>query len=63
MFSQSILAQMLRILLLLSLTLLVVHHSPGLLKLLAEQAMNSGCHQINDDASQHQHHSHHHSHH
>ncbi|MPW27560.1 hypothetical protein F9L16_00870 [Agarivorans sp. B2Z047] len=61
MFSQSILAQMLRILLLLSLTLLVVHHSPGLLKLLAEQAMNSGCHQINDDASQH--HSHHHSHH
>ncbi|WP_338621779.1 hypothetical protein [Agarivorans sp. OAG1] len=61
MFSQSILAQMLRILQLLSLTLLVVHHSPGLLKLLAEQAMNSGCHQINDDASQH--HSHHHSHH
>ncbi|GAD03014.1 hypothetical protein [Agarivorans albus] len=61
MFSQSILAQMLRMLLLLSLTLLVVHHSPGLLKLLAEQAMNSGCHQINDDASQH--HSHHHSHH
>ncbi|WP_406609079.1 hypothetical protein [Agarivorans sp. JK6] len=61
MFSQSILAQMLRILLLLSLTLLAVHHSPGLLKLLAEQAMNSGCHQINDDASQH--HSHHHSHH
>ncbi|WP_411990944.1 hypothetical protein [Agarivorans sp. DSG3-1] len=60
MFSQSTLAQVLRILTLLSLSLLLVHHSPSLLKLLAEQAMNSGCHQMNDEGI---HSSHHHSHH
>ncbi len=58
MFSQSISAQLVRMTLLLLLTLFAVHNSPTLLNLLAQQAVNSGCHQQTgqDDRS----HSHHH---
>ncbi|NGZ13771.1 hypothetical protein HGG78_08435 [Vibrio aestuarianus] len=52
MSSQSIWAQLMRMTLLLVLSLVVVHHSPRLLQLLAEQAMNSVCHQ----QSEHSHH-------
>ncbi|MGC9403997.1 hypothetical protein [Vibrio genomosp. F10] len=55
-FSQSILAQLVRMVLLLSLSLVVVHNTPRLLTLLAEQAINSGCHQQTGDIN----HSHHH---
>ncbi|WP_295891914.1 hypothetical protein [uncultured Vibrio sp.] len=54
--SQSILAQLTRMVLLLALSLVAVHHSPALLELLAEQAINSGCHQNTTDMN----HSHHH---
>ncbi|MBB1312074.1 MULTISPECIES: hypothetical protein [Aliivibrio] len=58
MFSQSIFAQLLRMTILLVLTLIVVHHYQPLLDLLAEQAVNSGCHQ--QTGSMDSHHSHHH---
>ncbi|MEZ8825488.1 hypothetical protein AB6E04_14060 [Vibrio amylolyticus] len=54
--SQSTLAQLMRMALLLALSLVAVHHSPALLELLAEQAINSGCHQHTADID----HSHHH---
>ncbi len=57
MFSQSIFAQLLRMTVLLVITLVAVHHYQPLLNLLAEQAVNSGCHQ------QTKHKSHLHSHH
>ncbi|WP_211916724.1 MULTISPECIES: hypothetical protein [Vibrio] len=43
------------------LSLVIVHNSPNLLEMLAEQAMNSGCHQTTGDGEQ-QDHSHHHHH-
>ncbi|HDM8211449.1 TPA: hypothetical protein P0E22_001438 [Vibrio harveyi] len=46
----------------LGLSLVIVHHSPRLLKILAEQAINSGCHQTTGDGEHHDH-SHHHHHH
>ncbi|GAL17658.1 hypothetical protein JCM19235_6211 [Vibrio maritimus] len=61
MFSQSIFAQLMRMSLLLAVALLAVHHSPKLLDLLAQQAINSGCHQQNpSDPMDHSHHQHHH---
>ncbi|WP_167391158.1 hypothetical protein [Vibrio hyugaensis] len=45
------------------LSLVIVHHSPNLLEMLAEQAMNSGCHQTTGDGEQHDHSHHHHHHH
>ncbi|MGF1777200.1 hypothetical protein [Vibrio nomapromontoriensis] len=63
MFSQSILAQLLRMLALLTVTLVAVHHSPTLLELFAGQAINSGCHQQNPTGeSHHSHQSTHHHH-
>ncbi|MGF1773355.1 hypothetical protein ACP3V5_08035 [Vibrio maritimus] len=60
MFSQSIFAQLIRMLLLLAVALMAVHHSPTLLDLLAKQAINSGCHQQNpSDPMDHSHHHHH----
>ncbi|AXY03270.1 hypothetical protein D1115_20520 [Vibrio alfacsensis] len=61
LFSQSIFAQVLRMSVMLILSLVIVHHSPSLLEMLAEQAMNSGCHQTTGDGEQ-QDHSHHHHH-
>ncbi|WP_181136931.1 hypothetical protein [Vibrio jasicida] len=46
----------------LGLSLIIVHNSPKLLEVLAEQAINSGCHQTTGDG-EHQDHSHHHHHH
>ncbi|HDM8206283.1 hypothetical protein [Vibrio campbellii] len=46
----------------LGLSLIIVHHSPKLLEILAQQAINSGCHQTTGD-SEHHDHSHHHHHH
>ncbi|MCL2912828.1 hypothetical protein L2725_03345 [Shewanella corallii] len=45
MFSQSLRAQLCRMTLLLTATLLVVHHTPGLIELLASHATQAGCHQ------------------
>ncbi|WP_281647293.1 hypothetical protein [Parendozoicomonas sp. Alg238-R29] len=45
MSSQSLLAQLLRMLLLLSLTLVAVHNSPVFLDSLTRSAVNAGCHQ------------------
>ncbi|MCG9681934.1 hypothetical protein L1D31_05060 [Vibrio sp. Isolate23] len=60
MFSQSLFAQLARMTVLLCLTLLAVHQSPRLMELLAEQAINSGCHQQSHDMSgDHSHHHHH----
>ncbi|TGA68816.1 hypothetical protein VFES401_18300 [Aliivibrio fischeri] len=59
MFSQSIFAQLVRMSVLLILSLIAVHNSPTLLNLLAQQAVNSGCHQQTGQAHNH-HHSHHH---
>ncbi len=47
MFSQSLIAQLSRMLLLLTLTLVAVHHFEPLLELLAQQAVDMGCHQQN----------------
>ncbi|MGF1681287.1 hypothetical protein L4D09_11650 [Photobacterium makurazakiensis] len=47
MFSQSLLAQLLRMGLLLAITLVAVHNCQPLLDVLAEQAMSGGCHQQN----------------
>ncbi|MGY6402229.1 hypothetical protein [Vibrio parahaemolyticus] len=45
----------------LGLSLIIVHNSPKLLEILAEQAINSGCHQTTGD-NEHYDHSHHHHH-
>ncbi|MDA0106894.1 hypothetical protein OH456_01980 [Vibrio sp. La 4.2.2] len=59
MFSQSIFAQLVRMLLLLVITLTAVHHSPVLLALIAKQAVHTGCHQQNPtDPMDHSHHHH-----
>ncbi|MDG3086434.1 hypothetical protein P7F88_10050 [Vibrio hannami] len=58
MFSQSLPAQLLRMLVLLIVTLIAVHHSEPLLNLLAEQGMGSGCHQNSSKSENH--HAHHH---
>lgn len=44
----SVLRQLLPWALALAATLMVVHHTPGLIPLLAGQATNTGCHQSND---------------
>ncbi|MCG9581318.1 hypothetical protein L1D13_20295 [Vibrio tubiashii] len=56
MFSQSLFAQLVRMILLLALSLVAVHNSPKLLELLAQQAINSGCHQTTGDGHSHHHH-------
>lgn len=61
LFSQSIFAQVLRMSIMLGLSLIIVHNSPKLLEILAEQAINSGCHQTTGDNEHHEH-SHHHYH-
>lgn len=61
LFSQSIFAQVLRMSIMLGLSLIIVHNSPKLLQILAEQAINSGCHQTAGD-NEHHNHSHHHHH-
>lgn len=58
MFSQSLFAQLMRMTLLLLATLFAVHHSPLLLEVLAQQAINSGCHQQSVDGADHSHHHH-----
>lgn len=45
MFSQSLRAQLFRMTLLLTGTLLLVHNTPGLIELLASHATEAGCHQ------------------
>lgn len=45
MFSQSLIAQLIRMGLLLTITLFGVHHCQPLLDSLAQQAMSGGCHQ------------------
>ncbi len=42
------------------LSLIIVHNSPKLLEILAEQAINSGCHQTTGDNEHHDHSHHHH---
>ncbi|WP_394126854.1 hypothetical protein [Vibrio hepatarius] len=59
MFSQSLFAQLMRMTLLLVLSLVAVHNSPKLLDLLAQQAINSGCHQTTGGENDHSHHHHH----
>ncbi|EHK7402842.1 TPA: hypothetical protein ACP5VL_003587 [Vibrio parahaemolyticus] len=44
----------------LGLFLIIVHNSPKLLEILAEQAINSGCHQTTGDNEHHDHSHHHH---
>ncbi|WP_282251316.1 hypothetical protein [Vibrio campbellii] len=44
----------------LGLSLIIVHHSPKLLEILAQQAINSGCHQTTGDSKHHDHSHHHH---
>ncbi|MEF1328691.1 MULTISPECIES: hypothetical protein [Vibrio] len=44
----------------LGLSLIIVHNSPRLLEILAEQAINSGCHQTTGDGEHHDHSHHHH---
>ncbi len=60
LFSQSIFAQVLRMSIMLGLSLIIVHNSPKLLEMLAEQAINSGCHQTTGDNEHHDHSQHHH---
>lgn len=60
LFSQSIFAQVLRMSVMLGLCLIIVHHSPKLLEILAQQAINSGCHQTTDESMHHEHSHHHH---
>ncbi|MGR6831937.1 hypothetical protein [Aliivibrio wodanis] len=60
MFSQSIFAQLVRMSVLLVLSLIAVHNSPVLLNLLAQQAVNSGCHQQTGQDDNHHHSYHHH---
>lgn len=59
-FSQSIFAQVLRMSIMLGLSLIIVHNSPKLLEILAEQAINNGCHQTTGDNEHHDHSHHHH---
>ncbi|PSU35050.1 hypothetical protein C9I99_08280 [Photobacterium lutimaris] len=49
MFSQSLPAQLMRMVLMLTLTLVAVHHCQPLLDSLAEHAMSGGCHQQNSN--------------
>ncbi|WP_167515616.1 hypothetical protein [Vibrio taketomensis] len=58
MFSQSLAAQLTRMALLLGITLVAVHHCEPLLELLAQQAVDMGCHQSSSEG--HSSHSHHH---
>ncbi|HHG3484552.1 TPA: hypothetical protein ACPVZC_000652 [Vibrio parahaemolyticus] len=44
----------------LGLSLIIVHNSPKLLEILAEQAINSGFHQTTGDNEHHDHSHHHH---
>ncbi|MRI35129.1 hypothetical protein EOPP23_19365 [Endozoicomonas sp. OPT23] len=63
MFSQSLTAQLLRMLVLLGVSLVIVHHSPVLLDSLSRNAVNAGCHQGNGEhhsMSHSQHSEHHH---
>ncbi|TOB34021.1 hypothetical protein CGK08_20365 [Vibrio parahaemolyticus] len=60
LFSQSIFAQVLRMSIMLGLSLIIVVNSPKLLEILAEQAINSGCHQTTGDNEHHDHSHHHH---
>ena len=63
MFSQSLTAQLLRMLVFLGISLAVVHHSPSLLNSLAHNAVNAGCHQGGGEhhtMSHRQHSEHHH---
>ncbi len=62
MFSQSLPAQLFRMFVLLVLSLIAVHNSPTLLKLLAQQAIDSGCHQQTGQTEPHHHSDHHHHH-
>ncbi|WP_095210045.1 hypothetical protein [Endozoicomonas ascidiicola] len=48
MYSQSLRAQLGRMTLLLGVTLMIVHSTPGLIELLAGQAVDAGCHQSVD---------------
>ncbi|WP_174238928.1 hypothetical protein [Vibrio taketomensis] len=57
MFSQSLAAQLTRMALLLGITLVAVHHCEPLLELLAQQAVDMGCHQSSSEG--HSSHSHH----
>ncbi|MDR9828014.1 hypothetical protein RCJ22_20695 [Vibrio sp. FNV 38] len=73
--SQTLKAQLLRMTLVLFIALVGVHHSPYLLEILAQQAMDAGCHthesignhdssnvhesSNSHDMSHHQHHHHH----
>ncbi|WP_260260738.1 hypothetical protein [Vibrio intestinalis] len=59
MFSQSLTAQLIRMLLALSVTLYVVHNWEPVLNLLAQHAVDMGCHQQSGTEG-HEHHSHHH---
>lgn len=59
MFSQSLFAQLMRMLVLLIITLYIVHHYQPLLDSLAEHAVNAGCHQQNSITHDHQHMDHH----
>ena len=43
--SQTLFAQLIRMLVLLTITLVVLHNSPQLIELFASQAADSGCHQ------------------
>ncbi len=60
LFSKSIFAQVLRMSIMLGLSLIIVHNSPKLLEILAEQTINSGCHQTTGDNEHHDHSHHHH---
>ncbi|MGR5117423.1 hypothetical protein ACPV5L_02405 [Vibrio astriarenae] len=64
MFSQTLKAQLIRMTLLLVVVLVGVHHSPYLLEVLAQQAMDAGCHthESMDSHDSHHHHNHNHNH-
>ncbi|WP_022943079.1 hypothetical protein [Psychromonas hadalis] len=61
MLSQSLFAQLVRLLLLLLVTLFVVHHNQPLIDALAKHATSGGCHQQNlpKQHINHQHRQHH----
>ncbi|MEH6454105.1 MAG: hypothetical protein V7782_13815 [Psychromonas sp.] len=59
MFSQSLFAQLMRMLVLLVITLYGVHQSQPLIDSLAKHAVNAGCHQQNSIPQDHQHMDHH----
>ena len=63
MSSQSLTAQLLRMLAVLGVSLVIVHNSPALLDSLTRNAVNAGCHQHQDSMqppASHMHHSGHH---